>query len=204
MLEPGPHPEQLGNVRAFVPRSGQPVETKASHPQVPGLTAGWGVRTGGGNPSIVAQVEVGVSNDHRLSRPVRVSARANDVSTTADVTDGEVVDHAAVAIRREHLDIIHAAMRDDVALDEGTGKHARVKDFAVCGKTGTAEVKAGSRLIDRITWFASFGPFESPRYAVVVMVESGGSGGGTCAPVARRIYEYLRDRERGATHLGQN
>jgi hypothetical protein len=33
---------------------------------------------------------------------------------------------------------------------------------------------------------------------VVVMVESGSSGGGTCAPVARRIYEYLRDRDLAA------
>jgi cell division protein FtsI/penicillin-binding protein 2 len=95
-------------------------------------------------------------------------------------------------------------MRDDVALDEGTGKGARVRDFAVCGKTGTAEVKAGRRLIDRITWFSSFAPYESPRYAVVVMVESGGSGGGTCAPVARRIYEHLRDRERGTVAQNSN
>jgi penicillin-binding protein 2 len=107
-------------------------------------------------------------------------------------------------IRREHLDILRAAMRDDVSSEEGTGKAARVKDFSVCGKTGTAEIKAGRRLIDKITWFASFGPFESPRYAVVVMIESGSSGGGTCAPVARRIYEYIRDRERGAGNLGQN
>ena len=89
-------------------------------------------------------------------------------------------------------------MRDDVALDEGTGKNARVKDFAVCGKTGTAEVKAGNRLLDRITWFASFAPFESPRYAVVVMVESGASGGRTCGPVAQKIYEHLRARDAGS------
>ena len=92
----------------------------------------------------------------------------------------------------------------DTLSDDPVGKNARVKDFAVCGKTGTAEVKAGNRLLDRITWFASFAPFESPRYAVIVMVESGGSGGGTCAPVAKRIYEYLRDRERGTIALGQN
>lgn len=95
------------------------------------------------------------------------------------------------------LRILHAAMRDDVALDEGTGKNARIRDFEVCGKTGTAEIKAHGRVVDHITWFASFAPFESPRYAVIVMVESGSSGGGTCAPVARRIYEHLRDRERG-------
>lgn len=99
--------------------------------------------------------------------------------------------------RKEHLDIVRAAMRDDVMADEGTGRAARVADFEICGKTGTAEVKEGRRLVDKITWFASYGPYQQARYAVVVMVESGGSGGGTCAPVARRIYEHVRDRERG-------
>lgn len=106
-------------------------------------------------------------------------------------------------IPRAHLSIVHAAMRDDVALEDGTGRAARVPDFEVCGKTGTAEVKSGRKLVDRITWFASFAPHASPRYAVVVMVESGGSGGRTCAPVARRIYEHLRDRERGGMKLGE-
>lgn len=116
------------------------------------------------------------------------------------IRPGQVRDR--VELRPEYFDIVRAAMRDDVAGDEGTGKNARVKDFAVCGKTGTAEVKQGTRLVDKITWFASFAPYESPRYVVIVMVESGGSGGGTCAPVARRIYEHLRDRERGGTALG--
>lgn len=100
-----------------------------------------------------------------------------------------------ISVARRHFDLVRAAMRDDVSDSEGTGKAARVEGFAVCGKTGTAEIKGNGRK-DKVTWFASFGPYESPRYTVIVMVESGGSGGGTCAPVARQIYEFLRDRER--------
>jgi penicillin-binding protein 2 len=100
--------------------------------------------------------------------------------------------------RTEHLDIVQRAMREDVASPEGTGRGARVAGFDVCGKTGTAEVKQGQRLVDEITWFASYAPFDQPRYTVVVMVESGRSGGSTCAPIARRIYEYLQQRERAA------
>lgn len=97
---------------------------------------------------------------------------------------------------RPLFDLVRAAMRDDVADDEGTGKASRLKDFAVCGKTGTAEIKGNGRK-DKVTWFTSFAPYEAPRYVVIVMVESGGSGGGTCAPVARQIYQFLRDRELG-------
>ena len=46
-------------------------------------------------------------------------------------------------------------------------------------------------VVDKITWFASFAPVEAPRYVVVVMVESGKSGGHTCAPVAGVIYQEI-------------
>ncbi len=42
-----------------------------------------------------------------------------------------------------------------------------------------------------MTWFVSYGPFDDPRYAVVVMIVDGGSGGGTCAPVAEEIYKAI-------------
>ena len=64
------------------------------------------------------------------------------------------------------------------------------------GKTGTAEVERAGKMVDKTTWFASFAPVDQPKWAVVVMVESGASGGKTCAPVARKIYEALVKRER--------
>ncbi len=112
---------------------------------------------------------------------------------TTQVRPGQV--RSVIPVARRHFEFVRAAMRDDVADAEGTGEAARLEGFAVCGKTGTAEIKGNGRK-DKVTWFASFGPFEAPRFAVIVMVESGRSGGGTCAPVAKRIYEFLRDRER--------
>jgi penicillin-binding protein 2 len=111
------------------------------------------------------------------------------------IRPGQIRSH--LSTRPEYLAMIRSAMRDDVLDEEGTGKSSRVTGYQVCGKTGTAEIK-GNGLKDKVTWFASFAPYESPRYAVVVMVESGASGGGTCGPVARKVYEYLRDRMPGA------
>ncbi|MCW5559294.1 MAG: hypothetical protein KIT22_15875, partial [Verrucomicrobiae bacterium] len=101
-------------------------------------------------------------------------------------------------IHPAHFQRLRAAMRDDVLDSEGTGKAARLDEFAVCGKTGTAEIKGNGRK-DQVTWFASFAPYDAPRYTVIVMVESGASGGGTCGPVARQIYEHLRDRGRASS-----
>ncbi len=59
--------------------------------------------------------------------------------------------------------------------------------FRVCSKTGTAQNEHNGKIDKSIatTWFLSFAPYENPRYAVVVMIEGGASGGETCAPIGR-------------------
>jgi len=117
--------------------------------------------------------------------------------------EGRVRDHLGVSERS--LKILKDAMLADTENPEGTAYPAfRVYSrtaglMRVCGKTGTAQVKDRyGKLEDDTTWFISFAPYESPRYAVVVMVESGGSGGGTCAPVAREIYTAIQGIEAAA------
>lgn len=90
-----------------------------------------------------------------------------------------------------NLKIIQDAMLADVEDREGTGSRARINEMRVCGKTGTAEVKQGNRLVRKDTWFVAYAPYESPRYAISVLVESGSSGGLTCAPIARKVFQEL-------------
>ncbi len=106
---------------------------------------------------------------------------------------GRVRDHLGVSAR--NLKILRDAMLAETV--EGTGQPAQVPGLQICGKTGTAEVMNEHNVkIDRTTWFASFAPYENPRYAVVVMVESGTFGGPTCAPIAHDIYEAILKSEK--------
>lgn len=94
-----------------------------------------------------------------------------------------------LGVRAANLQIVREAMLADVEDPEGTGRAAAVLGLRICGKTGTAEVmNERNQIVDRTTWFISFAPFEKPRFAVVVMVESGNFGGTTCAPIAHDIY----------------
>jgi penicillin-binding protein 2 len=57
----------------------------------------------------------------------------------------------------------------------------------VAGKTGTALVDPKQPY----SWFAAMAPADHPRYVVVAMVEQGGHGATTSAPLVRRILEGL-------------
>jgi penicillin-binding protein 2 len=118
---------------------------------------------------------------------------SHDVAT--NLPSALVCDHIGVSGRS--LRILHNAMLAETEDVEGTGKAAVVPGLRICGKTGTAQVEdEHNRVVDHTTWFASFAPYENPKYAVVVMVESGISGGDSCAPIAHDIYETILEKEK--------
>ena len=110
---------------------------------------------------------------------------------------GRVRDRIGVSAR--NLKTLQTAMLSETEDPEGTGREAVVgKELRICGKTGTAQrMDEHNRSVGWNYWFASFAPYDSPRYAVVVMVqsESKGSGGGVCAPIAHDIYEAILNKE---------
>jgi penicillin-binding protein 2 len=109
---------------------------------------------------------------------------------------GLVRDELGVSART--ISILHDAMLAETEDREGTGHSAATNapGLHICGKTGTAQVMDERNMkIGQTTWFASFAPYKSPRYAVVVMVEDGISGGTSCSPVAGKIYKAIIERE---------
>ncbi|MEO8330990.1 MAG: penicillin-binding protein 2 [Gallionella sp.] len=104
-------------------------------------------------------------------------------------------------IDKAHLDLVKKAM---VAVTQpgGTAVYASLgTPYHIAGKTGTAQViamkqgekydaeKVDERHRDH-AWFIAFAPAEEPRIALVVLAENGGHGGGTAAPIARKVLDY--------------
>jgi penicillin-binding protein 2 len=157
-------------------------------------------------PLQVATMIAAVANGGTVLTPRLVeqvaAADAFDLVPARYFAPGRV--RAQLGLSARSLNLLREAMYADVQDTDGTGHEAfhqgrngppYLQDFHVAAKTGTAQVKK-AHAMDKITWFASFGPYESPRYAVVVMVESGGSGGRTCGLVARKIYQAIQAREK--------
>ncbi len=80
-----------------------------------------------------------------------------------------------------------SAMRSVVV--EGTARRAmKGEAVSVAGKTGTAQLDEGMPH----SWFAGFAPYEGDRaksIAFAVVVEHGGYGGTTAAPIAREVVD---------------
>lgn len=169
-------------------------------------------------PLQIAVVTAAVANGGRVLQPRlvhRVEAAEPTVSEPARREFAPLV-RGEIGFPESTLALLREAMLADTELREGTGFRAfqqenangritpRIPGFRVGGKTGTAEIKEGGRVVDKVTWFVAFGPYEAPRYAVVVMVESGGSGGGTCAPVAREVFQAIASQAAAARAAGGN
>ena len=92
----------------------------------------------------------------------------------------------------------------------GTSFSSRIEDpkYQFAGKTGTAQVKRitkEERELDLKTsqipykerdhaWYIAFGPYNNPRYAVSILIEHGGSGSVTAAPIAKKLFKFVIDR----------
>jgi penicillin-binding protein 2 len=195
----------------FGERAGLPTnqDVRGSFPSLPRLSSGWtDANTAnlciGQDPVWVTPIQIAVltaaiaNGGHvlwpRLVDRVLTTDPASDQSTQV-LPAVRVRDHLGVSTNT--LKILHEAMLADTEDPDGTGRQACVPGLRICAKTGTADVQdVHNTKIGKTTWFASFAPYENPRYAVVVMVEDGASGGKTCAPVAHDIYAAILDWER--------
>ena len=90
----------------------------------------------------------------------------------------------------ESLRLVRGGMRDVVMAPGGTGSKAAVYGVDIAGKTGTAEYgRKGSG--KKYAWMMAFAPFDQPRYAVVIIVEEGMSGGMTAAPLMHNLLQGI-------------
>ena len=81
-------------------------------------------------------------------------------------------------------------------------------EYIFAGKTGTSQVKRiteRDRELDLKTidipynerdhaLYIAFGPYKNPRYALSIVIEHGGSGSSTAAPIAKKLFKLIIDR----------
>jgi penicillin-binding protein 2 len=110
----------------------------------------------------------------------------------------------------ENVKFVLNAMFSSTNEIRGTSYSSRIEDpkYQFAGKTGTAQVKRITKKARELelktleipyderdhALYIAFGPYKDPRYSVSIIIEHGGSGSSTAAPIAKRLFKLIIDR----------
>jgi len=110
----------------------------------------------------------------------------------------------------ENVKFVLEAMFGSTNEAGGTSFASRIDDpkYQFAGKTGTAQVKRiteKERELELKTsqipyeqrdhaLYIAYGPYKDPRYALSIIIEHGGSGSSTAAPIAKKLFKLVIDR----------
>lgn len=148
-------------------------------------------------PLQLANALAALVNEGRLFRPHVVKYVVD--SRTGERRAIEPEPLREIPLREANLKAVLDAMVDVNV--SGTGKRAfKGAPYSVGGKTGTAQVfslrgqryvegRVRERLRDH-SWFVAYAPAENPKIALAVLVENGGFGAQSAAPIARQVIDY--------------
>ncbi|SDX73291.1 penicillin-binding protein 2 [Nitrosomonas halophila] len=141
-----------------------------------------------------------LANNGKAFRPHFIKQQANHQQDL--IKDNFAEEMYRLNLKQEHLDHIKQALVD-VTRPGGTAAHAGADAaYTFAGKTGTSQViniKQGERYIaSKIderhrdhALFTAYAPAEHAQIVLTVLVENGGSGGATAAPIARKVLDYF-------------
>ena len=148
-------------------------------------------------PIQLAQAMAVVANNGVMFRPHLVKYITDTKTGEKTMIEPEPI--RVLPWKRQHIETIKKAM---VGVNtEGTGRRAFAgASYTSGGKTGTAQVfslkgaeykahKLRKDLHDHAL-FIAFAPAEEPKIALAVLVENGGFGAQSAAPIARMVLDY--------------
>lgn len=147
----------------------------------------------------------------------RILLRRVDPETLQPVETAPEPSGQMKPVSEANWNVIIEAMRNVVHGPRGTARRISIgASYQMAGKTGTSQLfgvgqeekyreeDLAKHLRDH-GLFIVFAPVKKPRIAVAIVVENGGSGSRSAAPIARKVIDYylnnLRKRESGESFM---
>ena len=125
-----------------------------------------------------------VANNGDIYRPHLVDKIVNDDGSVIKEIKPEKIGRLPVSA--ETLELLQSALKA-VAQEGGTAAQMANLSVPVAGKTGTAENPHGK---DH-GLFVGYAPADNPNLVVVAVIDQGGFGSVSAAPIVQRIFEYV-------------
>ncbi|MDR1233552.1 MAG: penicillin-binding protein 2 [Holosporales bacterium] len=143
----------------------------------------------------------------QLTRMIAILVNGLNPITPVLRKSKETLSPEKLKYKPEHVELILDGMYDVVNSSTGTARFSAIddEDFEMAGKTGSSQVyhitesqrQAGKTVSDDY-WmkehavFVGYAPADDPKFAVTVLVEHGGGGAKTAAPIARDVLGATR------------
>jgi penicillin-binding protein 2 len=95
---------------------------------------------------------------------------------------------SVIDLKKEYFDVAHDGMRQAVTM--GTAASLNVSYIKVAAKTGTAQLGVAKNRVN--SWVIGFFPYDKPKYAFTIMMESGPSTNSVnAAYVMRQLLDWM-------------
>lgn len=146
-------------------------------------------------PLQMCAVAATVANGGKYFQP-RVVKRAVDAEGKTVIADQAKleVDLTKQGAKPSDIELIRKGMWLSVNKPGGTCGKVKLPKIEIAAKSGTAQTTDNGKESHN-SWVISFAPYDKPRYAVCIMVQNGGSGGGVCGPLVNLVYRGLFARD---------
>jgi len=150
-----------------------------------------------------------------LTNPFQLAVMTSIIASNGKIIEPRIIKGNRVSFKAndkysKEIKIIKKAMFKVVNENKGTAFKSRLQDIKFAGKTGTSQVRRIS-LSERASddfrekeqeWknrdhalFVGYMPYDDPKYSISVIIEHGGSGASTAAPIAKQIFNYINELE---------
>ncbi|MBC7979378.1 MAG: hypothetical protein H7Y36_02320 [Armatimonadetes bacterium] len=165
-------------------------------------------------PALTAMLSIGQGDT--LATPLQLAAMVSTIANGGKYYQPRVVRKVTSGdgtilvpdIPKLEVDLLQSGMKESdlalirkgmfMAVNEagGTAGKVRMVDIEIAAKSGTAQTVDNGKKSNN-SWIISFAPFEKPRYAVVILAQAAGSGGGVCGPLVNIVYTGIFAQENG-------
>ena len=153
----------------------------------------------------------GIGQGFVLTNPLQLAVMTSIIASDGNYIRPKIIKNKKQFIERNNkylneIKIIKKAMFKVVNENKGTAFKSRLEEIKFSGKTGTSQVKRIS-LSERESedfrkkeqeWknrdhalFVGYMPDNDPTYSISVVVEHGGSGASTAAPLAKQLFKFI-------------
>ncbi|MFN7965620.1 MAG: penicillin-binding protein 2 [Acidobacteriota bacterium] len=173
----------------------------------PGImpSSAWKMKTRGQPWYAGETISVSIGQGQMQATPLQMAVVASAIANGGYRVHPHFVDRPgdadqpeAIGLSTTTIALLKEAMNNVVDSDSGTARRARVPGVKVAGKTGTAQVVSrdtGAKDPGDNAWFMGFGPLDKPRLSWGIIVEHGGHGGETAAPIAGIVLRRYLERQ---------